>query len=210
MSAFNSDMPIETAQYLLAKCEVGLLSFRVVGEKSDYDDDCDAVVSSRGYDLDVANNPSDLAKSMRALQGFTINEEIWANNAEELEQKNKDEAVRLGEKYSAKMFKRFDPKADGKFYYSTGDYFRGALPERRDVAKFPARELVDAESRLILLGLIIPFSSGLGGAMANGRKVFVEKFAPRQVRAVASSSVVVTGVGQLQSAEVRSESSSRC
>ena len=158
----------------------------------------DAVVSSRGYDLDVANNPSDLARSMRSLPGFAINETLWASKAE-LEKKNKDITERFGEKDSAKMLKKFHRKDGGNFYYSTGDYRRGFLGQYRgEVSKVPAQELIDLEGRPILPGLIIPFSGGVISAMANGRKVFAEKFSPQQSQSVSSPSVVVTGSEQLQ------------
>lgn len=214
MSAFNNGMPIETAKYLIAKHEAGVLNCRVLGEKSNYNYDengkvsikseageikyYDAVVSSRGYDLDVANNPSDLARSMRSLPGFAINETLWASKAE-LEKKNKDITERFGEKDSAKMLKKFHRKDGGNFYYSTGDYRRGFLGQYRgEVSKVPAQELIDLEGRPILPGLIIPFSGGVVGAMANGRKVFAEKFSPQQSQSVSSPSVVVTGSEQLQ------------
>jgi hypothetical protein len=124
MSAFNNGMPIETAQYLIAKHEAGVLNCRVLGENSKYSYNAangkvliqsevgeiksyDAVVSSRGYDLDVANNPSILAQSMRSLQGFAINEKLWASNVEEFEEKKKDMMERFGEKDSAKILKKF-------------------------------------------------------------------------------------------------------
>lgn len=215
ISAFNNGMPIETAQYLIAKHEAGVLNCRVLGENSKYSYNAangkvliqsevgeiksyDAVVSSRGYDLDIANNPSALAQSMRNLQGFAINETLWASSVEEFEQKNKDIKERFGKKDSAKMLKKFYQKSDGNFYYSIGDYRRGDLAGLGDASKFPARELVDLEGRPILLGLIIPFSGGVISAMANGRKVFAEKFVPQQVQSTSSSNVVVIGVEQLQ------------
>ena len=162
----------------------------------------DAVVSSRGYDLDIANNPSSLAQSMRTLPRFTVNEEVFADDAEEFARGREDIIARFGEKDSKKMLNKFYPKADGKYYYSTGDYRKRALDENAVVIDSPVREMVDLEDNPILPGFLIPLSGGVVGAIINGTKVFSQKFETRKARTLDSDKVAVTTFRKLQNEEL--------
>lgn len=223
MSAFHNGMPPESAQYLLEKHNMKVLDCWAIGEQSHsgYGKDgkvlitsesgetkfYDAVVSSRGYDMDIANNPSDVAKSIRKIAGFTINKSLWAESAQEYEEKNREMVTRFGEKDSAKMFRKFfQDKEDGKYYYSSGDYRRQALDENGVVIKSPVRELVDLENKPVLSGFIIPFSGSFVGATANGRRVFLEKFVPQKPKTVVSD----TSVERVQQKEMQAEKPSHC
>ncbi len=177
--AFHNGMPIQTAKEILAMHEAGIVDYRTIDRvncEPTFDSKknkvainmadqtieyYDAIASARGYSIDFRKNISPLAQSLAKY--FSFIEETWNPDVTDLE-------ARFGKNETQEMLKL---NRDGHF--CTGDYRRNVIFNHE--GKAIARQPIDENNNPVLPEVMIPISSSTAGAIENGKRAFLYKFA---------------------------------